>query len=252
MPSLVIANIFPENGTTGIHTHIRELRQYFDECGIATTVVTPFSWGRLLRYPVFGLRRLVVGRISRAAGVVWYQHWHEVFLRKALRRCLVQTGDCVIYAQGPLEARAALHARRDTKQRVIMAVHFRISQADEAADGKEIRRDGMVFRAIRRGNRDVILKVDSLVYVSQWGRKALLSWCPEAAEVPYAVIGNFMAPLHVESGQEPLGDLVTTGRLELAKNQRFLLEVLAEAKRAGRSFTLDVFGDGPLRKDLVS
>src|SRR5689334_17638039 len=108
MPSLVIANIFPENGTTGIHTHIRELRQYFEECGIATTVVTPFSWGRLLKYPVFGLRRLVVGRISRAAGTIWYQHWHEVFLRKALHRCLAQAGDCVVYAQGPLEARAAL------------------------------------------------------------------------------------------------------------------------------------------------
>ena len=35
------------------------------------------------------------------------------------------------------------------------------------------------------------------------------------------------------------------------KNHRFLLRVLAEANRAGRSFTLDVFGEGPLRKDLL-
>jgi glycosyltransferase involved in cell wall biosynthesis len=30
-----------------------------------------------------------------------------------------------------------------------------------------------------------------------------------------------------------------------------MLRVLAEAKRAGRSFTLDVFGEGPCRRDLL-
>ena len=35
------------------------------------------------------------------------------------------------------------------------------------------------------------------------------------------------------------------------KNHRFLLEILAEANQAGRSLTLDVFGDGPLREDLL-
>ena len=35
------------------------------------------------------------------------------------------------------------------------------------------------------------------------------------------------------------------------KNHRFLLQVLAEAKRAGRHLTLDVFGEGPCRKDLL-
>ena len=47
------------------------------------------------------------------------------------------------------------------------------------------------------------------------------------------------------------GDLVSTGNLDLVKNHRFLLDVLAEAKRAGRSLTLDIFGDGPCRKDLL-
>ena len=53
------------------------------------------------------------------------------------------------------------------------------------------------------------------------------------------------------SDQEPLGDLVTIGNLDLVKNHRFLLAVLAEAKRAGQSLTLDVFGEGPCRKDLL-
>ena len=63
-----------------------------------------------------------------------------------------KAGDCVIYAQCPLAARAALRARRGSHQRVVMAVHFRISQADEWVNMKQIRRDGRVFRAIRRSN----------------------------------------------------------------------------------------------------
>lgn len=247
---LVIATIFREEGATGVHTHIRQLRKYLAERGTSSTLLTPFSWRRWLTYPVFA-PRLVLERWSRPAGVVWYRHWHEVFLRNALQRHLAQIDGCVVYAQGPLEARAALRARQGPHQRVVMAVHFRKSQADEHAEpGREIKRDGMVFRAIRQFERETIPQLDGLVYVSQWARTALLSWLSEAAAVPSAVIGNFVAPLQVEPNQEPLGDLVTTGKLEDRKNHRFLLEVLAEAKRAGRVFTLDVFGDGPLRKDL--
>lgn len=192
-----------------------------------------------------------VGAILGPANVTWYRHWHEVFLRKALRRCLAEVGDCVVYAQDPLAARAALQVRRGPHQRVVMAVHFRISQADEWADKKQIRYNGIVFRAIRQVERVVIPQVDGLVYVSRWARDALLNWLPGAATVRYAIIGNFIAPLHVEPSRVPLGDLVTIGNLDIVKNHRFLLAVLAEAKRAGQSLALDVFGEGPLRKDLL-
>jgi glycosyltransferase involved in cell wall biosynthesis len=247
---LVIATMLREEGITGVHTHVRQFRQYLDGCGASATLITPFSWGRTLTYPVFGFRR-AVERCNRPAGVVWYRHWHEVFLRHALRRHLAEVGDCVIYAQGPPDARAALRARRGPHQRVVMAVHFRVSQADEWADKNEIPRGGSVFRTIRQVEREVIPQVDALVFVSRWGRDALLSWFPEAAAVPSTVIGNFVAPLPLESGREPLGDLVTVGNLDLVKNHRFLLRVLAEAKQAGRSLTLDVFGEGPCRKDLL-
>ena len=217
---------------------------------MTTTFVTSFSWGRVLTVPVFG-PRLILERFSGPAGVAWHRHWHEVFLHNALRRRLAEIGDCVIYAQGPLTARAALRARRGPHQRVIMAVHFRVSEADEWADKKKIKRGGTVFRAIRQVEREVVPQVDGLVYVSRWARDALLSWLPEAAAVPYAVIGNFVAPLHLERDPEPLGDLVTIGNLDIVKNHRFLLRVLAEAKRAGRSLTLDVFGKGPCRRDLL-
>ncbi|HEY1345423.1 MAG TPA: glycosyltransferase family 4 protein [Streptosporangiaceae bacterium] len=247
---LVIATMLREEGITGVHTHVRQLRRYLDNCGTAYTLVTPFSWGRVLTYPVFGFRR-ALELCSKSAGVVWYRHWHEVFLRHALRRCLAEVGDCIVYAQGPLDARAALRARQGPHQRIVMAVHLRISQADEWADKKQIKRDGTVFRAIRQVEREVIPQVDGLVYVSRWAQDVLLSWLPQAAAVPSAVIGNFVAPMNTVPGQEPLGDLVTIGNLDLVKNHRFLLEVLAEARRTGRSLSLDIFGEGPCRKDLL-
>jgi glycosyltransferase involved in cell wall biosynthesis len=131
-----------------------------------------------------------------------------------------------------------------------MAVHFRISQADEWADKRQIKRDGTVFHSIRQTEREVIPQVDGLMYVSKWARSALVSWFPDAASLPFAIIGNFVAPAPQPPDTEPLGDLVTIGHLEPVKNHRFMLEMLAGAKRAGRSFTLDVFGDGPLRGEL--
>jgi len=249
-PPVVIATILREEGSTGVQTHVYQLRRYLGELGTDTTLVTPFSWGRTLTVPVFGVR-LALERCSGSASVAWYRHWHEVFLHNALRQFLAQTGECVVYAQCPLAARAALHARRGPHQRVVMAVHFRISQADEWVEMKQIRRDGLVFRAIRQVEREVIPQVDGLVYVSRWARDALLDWFPAAATVPYAIISNFVSPLHHGQGQEPIADLVTIGHLEPVKNHRFMLEVLAEAKRAGRSFTLDAFGEGPLRKELM-
>lgn len=248
---LVIATILPVDGTTGVDTHILQLRRYLEECGEASTLVTPFSWSRLLAYPVFGIRPLVLERFSRPLSLAWYLYWHEVFLRKALRRRLSEIGNCVIYTQDPFAAWAALRTRRGPHQRVVMAVHLRISMADEWADKKQIRPGGTVFRAIRQVERAVIPQVDGLVFVSRWARDALLSWLPEAAAVPYAIIGNFVAPWPDKPGQEPLGDLVTVGNLDLVKNHRFLLDVLAEAKRTGRRLSLDIYGEGPCRKDLV-
>ena len=249
-PSLVIATILREEGSTGVHTHVRQLRQYLDERGEPADLVTPFSWGQALTVPVFGAR-LLLERISTPASVAWYRHWHEVFLYRALRMRLAGTGECVVYAQGPLAARAALRARHGRHQHVVLAVHFRISQADEWADKNQIKRGGVVFRGIRHIERDTVPQVDGLVYVSRWARDALVEWLPEAAAMPYAVIDNFVAAGPGEPSGEPLGDLVTTGGLEVVKNHRFLLQVLSEAKRAGRSLTLDIFGDGPLRKELA-
>jgi glycosyltransferase involved in cell wall biosynthesis len=252
---VIVATIFREGGGTGVHTHFGQLRGYLERHGTEVSVVTPFSWNRTLTYPVFG-PRLVLRHVSLAAAVMWYRHWHEVFLYRALCQRLADGREQVVYAQGPLEARAALRARRGPRQRVIMAVHFRASQTDEHAEpGREIKRDGALYRAMRRAERDVILHVDGLVYVSEWARDALLGWLPEAAEVPSEVIGNGVTPVAAtasgEGAREQLADLVTVGRLDEAKNHRFLFDVLVEARRTGRRVTLDIYGDGPLRRDLA-
>jgi glycosyltransferase involved in cell wall biosynthesis len=253
---LVVSTMLRAQGVTGVQTHTQQLLRYLasEEPGSAATLVTPFSWGRPLYVPAYALRH-AIDPVSRAAGVRWYRRWHEAFLRGALRRQLAALGDCVIYAQDPPAARAALAARRSPGQQVVLAVHFRISQADEWADKGVIDRDGRTFRQIRQLERSVIPRVDRIVFVSQWARDALAGWLPEAAGVPSAVIGNFVAPwtavpggqLH---GDQPHGDLVTVGNLEPVKNHRFLLHTLALAKDRGHILTLDIFGEGPLRADL--
>ena len=249
-PPLVIATLHRPQGLTGVQTHVHELLQYLERRGRAATLITPFSWGGPLSVPVFG-PRLVLSRVSRPAGVMWHRHWHEVFLRKALRRHLAGLDDCIIYAQGPLAARAALCARQGPHQRVVMAIHFRVSQADEYVESQQIKRDGRVFRHIRQVEREVIPRLDGAVSVTKWARDALVAWLPLAAAVPYAIISNFVYRQHADVASEPLGDLVTLGRLGPEKNHGFLLKALAHANRSGRRYSLDIYGEGACRADLA-
>lgn len=249
-PPVIITTVFREIGATGVHTHFHQVARYLETSGTRVSIVTPFSSARLLTYPVFAPRP-VLQKVYPAAGVFWYRHWHEVFLRNAIRRRLATVDDCVVYAQGPLEARAALQTRRGPHQRVIMAVHFRGSQADEHTEpGRELKRDGYFFRSIRKLEREVILNLDGIVYVADWARQMVLKWLPEARTIPSAIIGNFVDPLLIDPDAERVADLVTTGRLEDRKNHRFLLEVLRQANDAGHRLTLDIFGDGPLKHEL--
>jgi hypothetical protein len=61
---------------------------------------------------------------------------------------------------------AALAARAGPHQRVILAVHFRISQADGWANKGQIAREGRVYRWIREMECQVVPRVDGIVFVS--------------------------------------------------------------------------------------
>lgn len=246
---LIIATILREKGVTGVHTHVHQFRQYLEAKDYSVILMTPFSRQPRFASLVFAAN-FMLKRSSGSAAVAWYLFWHEVFLRRALRRHLATQGNCIVYAQSPAAARAALRARTGAHQRVIMAVHFTASGADEFAS-EHIKHGGKLFHAIRRMERSAILKLDGIVYVSKSSQRSLLEWLPEASSVPSAVIGNFISPAPSSSSKRSYGDLVSIGALRALKNHRFLLEVLVEAKRAGRVVTLDVFGQGPDRKELM-
>ena len=97
---LVIATTLRETGITGVHTYFRQLKRYLDANGAPPALITPFSWGRPLIAPVFGVRFLLQP-VSGAANYWWYRYWHEAFLRRALARTLAGLDQCVVYAQCP-------------------------------------------------------------------------------------------------------------------------------------------------------
>jgi glycosyltransferase involved in cell wall biosynthesis len=246
---VVIAAISRPLGSTGVHTHIRQVQRYLASRGVPCRLVTPFSVDRLLSTPVFGTR-LVLRPFSTEASVGWYRHWHFSFLRRALRARLSEMGETVIYAQCPLSARAALEARQGPEQRVVMAVHFQVSQADEWVVKGEIKRNGRAFRAIRQMESEVLPRLDGIVYLSRSTQENLSTWLHDLDAVPSRQIHNFVFDTPASAPTAPVADLVTVGGLEEFKNQRFILEVLGAASRMGRDYTLDVIGTGPCRRSL--
>jgi glycosyltransferase involved in cell wall biosynthesis len=246
---LVIASILRPEGTTGVHTHVRELCAYLDEKGLPYEVVTPFSWRWPLSKVIFSLR-VPLQWLAPPASVAWYRYWHTAFLKAALRQRLAGLGQAVIYAQGPEAARASVQARQGIDQQAVMAVHFLGSQAGGWVSKGHITPTGYMAKAIKRSEREVVGHLDGIVYVSDAAQAEFLSAVPEAAKIPSAVIPNFVRPLRVPLHPDPVGDLVTVGSLEAEKNQEFILRVLANAKAAGQVYTLDIYGHGSLRHHL--
>ncbi|MFC7491310.1 MULTISPECIES: glycosyltransferase family 4 protein [unclassified Knoellia] len=245
---VVIATLLRRDGATGVQSHIRDLLESGQGLGRQVSLVTPFDARSRLLTPVFALRHLL-HPLSGSAGVWWYRQWHRHYLEAALRTHLRQAvGRRTIYAQDPVSAEAALHAR--TTERVVLVVHFNVSQADEWADKGEIARGGRLYDTIHRQEQRVLPAVDGLVFVSTFMREAVRSRLPEVGSVPSVVAPNFVR-VTAPAGGLPDRDLVSLGSLEPRKNQGFLLEVLASAARRGHRYTLTVVGDGPDRPALV-
>ena len=89
----------------------------------------------------------------------------------ALYRHLRPLDEAVIYAEGPVEAWAVLLARSGPHQRVVLAIHFQTSQADEWARKGEIPERGHVYRSIRQFETEVVQQVDAIVFVSHAARR---------------------------------------------------------------------------------
>lgn len=253
-PRVVIATVMPPVGTTGVQTHIREVHSYLASVGRDVSVVHPSSGGVALARAVFAAR-VPLGAVNNEAGVAWYREWHWRFLRRALYKELGGGDDLVVYAQCPLAARAALDARTSPHQRVVMAVHFDGSQADEWVDKGLIRDGGRVYRRVRALERLTIPYVDGIVFMSASALRSMRRYGLCLDSHSWRVVPNFLSapePASSTSLKSPnAADLVTLGGLEIHKNHQYLLHVLAAANRLGRRYTLDVIGEGPTRRRLT-
>ena len=104
-PRVVIATIMPPEGTTGVQTHVREVRAYLAGTGRDVTVVHPAFSGNGAR-PCGLRRRVPLSIVSDEVGVAWYREWHWRFLRRALRRELADREPPSLRGSGPLAATA--------------------------------------------------------------------------------------------------------------------------------------------------
>lgn len=246
---ILIATIMRPEGDTGVQTHFRSFMAYLNKAGRQCELITPYCAPLWQVYPVFGLRKLV-NLFNRELGVWWYRHWHAYFLRQALKRRL-KTGDaCVIYAQCPLSAHAALSARVSEKHRVVMVAHFNISQADEWAGKGLIPRGGRLYRAIQAFEAEVLPRLGGLVFVSEFMRRELTGRIPAITNVGAAVVPNFLPDPGLPKAQTTVADLINIGTLEPRKNQQYLLEIVALLRELGQPLTLTLVGDGPDRRVL--
>ena len=248
---VVVAMLLRRVGETGVQAHVQTYVDGRRTLGRSTTVVTPFDAPRGLYLPMFALRR-IIERLSSSAGVWWYREVHGAVLTYALWRTLRSGRPTVIYVQDPVSAAAALRARRNERQRVVMALHFNLSQADEWADKGQIRRDGRYFGRIRRFEAATLPRLDGLMCVSQFSFDQIAERIPTVTAVPTTVIPNGVtdpgAP--AAAGPEPKSRLITIGSVEPRKNHRYAIEIVAASRRAGGTLTLTIVGDGPERSAL--
>ena len=250
--SIIIATVLRNTGETGVHTHFQTWSAWLVNTGQgAPELVTPYDRYKWLVYPIFAVRRLIAP-LSGSFGLWWYRYWRQLCLYLNLKAVLADGRACVIYAQCPMSAQAAVAARKSPAQRVAMIAHFNISEADEWAGKGVIARDGSLFRQIRAYEARVIPRVDRLVFVSAFMQQNIYQRIPNASSIPGRVIPNFISRSQVQEAKRTItADLICIGTLERRKNQHYALEIAAAARRHGRPFRLTIVGDGPDRPELV-
>lgn len=248
---ILICTILRRKGPTGVQTHISEYSRWLEAAGMPVSFLSPLAANPVAIYPIFGLRR-IISRFNREAAVWWYRHWHGYFLERQLRVELKNTGACVVYAQCPVSAAAALKVRSSQAQRVVMVVHFNVSQAEEWVAKGEVRSGSLLYKSMVDLEREVFSALDGVVYVSRYMADAISARIPEARHVPSCIVPNFLAQGSASSvlGDERRTDLILIGTLEPRKNQLYALQIMAEAKAMGAGLTLTIVGDGPDRSLL--
>ncbi|MDJ0498196.1 MAG: glycosyltransferase family 4 protein [Acidimicrobiia bacterium] len=233
---------------TGVQTQFSTFRNYLEREGHPVQVVSSFSYLPLVVNPVLAMRK-IIRPVSKSAWLRWHRSWHYRYVKAALRRAIEQSPNSVIYAQDPLSAEAAL-AVRDNGQPVVLAVHSPNTEADEWVDHGVIASSSRMYASMKTRERDLLRRVDKLVFASDLQRTDLMSIYPDIDAVPSIVMPQFVEVPETRGVVTPQRDAVSVGTLESRKNHRFLVNVVAAARTAGHEYTLTIIGEGPERKAL--
>jgi glycosyltransferase involved in cell wall biosynthesis len=136
--------------------------------------------------------------------------------------------------------------------RLVVVVHFNISEALEYVEKGIAGQNGTLWHNLMANERDVLPRLDQIVFVSSFMQQVVGARLPELAGVPQTVISNFpvLSNSSILSTADVLGDMIAIGTLEARKNQGFLLRVLEECNHRGKHYTLTLVGDGPDRAAL--
>lgn len=249
--AILIATLMRPEGDTGVQTHFRTLINYLNNINFDYELITPYSAPSFQVYPTFGLR-IFIRLINSEWGVWWYRYWHAHFLLRSLKKRLSSGDSCVVYAQCPLSAQAALLARVNKRQRIMMVTHFNISQADEWVGKGLILEGGQLYQSIQAVEAKVMPKLDGLVFVSDFMQKHLIKRIPEILNVSSILVPNFLPDPGFYDQEAVTVDLINIGTLEPRKNQSYLLDIVASLRDMGRPMTLTLVGDGPDRRELIN
>ncbi|WP_088888906.1 glycosyltransferase family 4 protein [Leptolyngbya ohadii] len=251
LPFIIVPTIMRDQGETGVQTYFNSIADYLCSKGIGNCIATPFLHPKWIILPIFGIRR-IIDPFSGSLSVWWYRYWHYLILKQVLKKELasLDTQDVVFFAQCPLSAKAALEVRTTKKQKVIMVVHFNVSQADEWMGKGKIKNNSWIYHQIKALESEVIPQVDKIIYVSAFMKKLVEANISEAAFIESAILPSFVVYPKTVPNKAVEGDLISIGTLETRKNHQYLLLVLAEAKKLGKCYSLTLVGDGPQRENL--
>jgi glycosyltransferase involved in cell wall biosynthesis len=247
---VLVATILPANGWCGVQTHFNAIVRSLLDAGAAASIVEPHQVNALLRkFPGF-VGRYLLPAVSPEHAALWNRYFSYVFLGMRLKRELqrLRGVPVTVYAQDALSARAALQLRRAGYSfRLVMVAHFNVSEADEQVAHGHTAFGGPLYRRLMADDRAALPHVDALIFVSEYMSRQVNNRLPEIAALPQFVIPNFITPGDSTAEVDVSGDIVSIGTLEPRKNQGFLLQVLAEAARKGKRYSLTLVGDGASR-----
>jgi glycosyltransferase involved in cell wall biosynthesis len=247
-PRLLVASMLTGDSPSGVDTHANTIVAHARRAGVAASFVSA-QLEKDLGRRLAGVRRRLVRPFDRERALHVERTADAALLERKLRRLIGEAGGgpLVVYAQDPASAGAALRARGAGTARVVMTVHFNVSEAHELSGRGLARAGGPLWNAALALEREVLPRLDRLIFVSAFMQDTLLRRLPGLAAVPRSLLPNFReapAPAVPAPGEGCMADVIAVGTLEPRKNQGYLLEVLAACRDAGRRYTCTIVGGG--------